>query len=64
MDRDAAGKWLEGSQGVRIAPGAADESARTAERLGALARRHAETLPFDADPLGFNRVFEACAANG
>ena len=64
MTPDPVGKWLEEHQGVRVAPGTADDPARSAARLGAMARTEAQSaLPFDTDPSGFQRVFEACAAD-
>lgn len=54
---DDVADWLQKNQGVAIEPQRLVDPARSAARIGALAREHAQSLPFDKDPTGFWRYF-------
>jgi hypothetical protein len=56
---DDVGDWLQKNQGVAIEPQRLADPARSAARIGALAREQADLLPFDTDPTAFWRHFDA-----
>jgi hypothetical protein len=55
--------WLEEYQAVVLPAGDIEQAARSARRIGALAREKALMVPFDTDPTGFWCVFQRAAAS-
>jgi len=58
-DLAAIAAWLRLYQGFDPDPAELGETAASAQRLSALARRAGRDLPFDAEPSGFGRTHES-----